>query len=207
LTTFISAIAFLAFGFWLGRWQRGLAFDRGEAAVRRLLSQHFESPSYHLLSNVTLPVEDGTTQVDHILVSRFGLFVIEAKHYKGWLFANSGPKWTQVLFGKHYKFQNPVHQNAKHVRAVSGLLEFLDPSFVHSLVVFTGDATFKTQRPSGVMSLSDVAAFLGKFDNEVLSENRMQFCVGRLECCRRRLSRQTDIDHVDYLTRKFGEVD
>lgn len=78
---------------------------------------------------------------------------------------------------------------------------------MHSLVVFTGDAVFKTQRPFGVMPLSDVPSFLGRFNTEVLSENRMQFCVGRLECCRRRLSRQTDIEPVDYLTRRFGEVD
>ena len=207
MTTFFTAVAFLLFGFGLGRWRRGLQTNRGEGAVRLLLSKQFDSSSYHLLNNVTLPVDDGTTQVDHILVSRFGLFVIETKHYTGRLFANSGASWTQVLFGKHYKFQNPVHQNAKHVRAVSSLLEFLDPALVHSLVVFTGDATFKTQRPSCVVSLSDVASFVSKFDSEVLSENRMQFCVGRLECCRRRLSRQTDIEHVDYLTRKFGEID
>ena len=207
MTTLFTAVAFLLFGFGLGRWRRGLSSNRDEGAVRQLLSKQFDSASYHLLNNVTLPVDDGTTQIDHILVSRFGLFVIEAKHYTGWLFANTGLSWTQVLFGKHYKFQNPVHQNAKHVRAVARLLEFLDPAVVHSLVVFTGDAIFKTPRPSGVMPLSDVASFLEKFDSEVLSENRMQFCVGRLECCRRRLSRRTDIEHVDYLTRKFGEVD
>jgi len=207
VTTFVAAIAFLVLGFGLGRLHRGLSSNQGEAAVRRLLSTHFESASYHLLNNVTLPVDDGTTQIDHILVSRFGVFVIETKHYKGWLFANSGPKWTQVLFGKHYKFQNPILQNTKHVRAVSKLLDFVEPSAVRSLVVFTGDGVFKSQRPDGVLALSEVTPFFANFNEEVLSENRVQFCVGRLECTRRRLSRQTDIEHVEYLTRKFGPVD
>ena len=118
-----------------------------------------------------------------------------------------GAEWTQVLFGKHYKFQSPILQNAKHVRAVAKLLDFLDPSAVRSLVVFAGDGVFKSQRPDGVLALSEVAAFLANLNHEVLSENRMQFCVGRLECTRKRLTRKTDVEHVEYLTRKFGPID
>ena len=40
------------------------------------------------MNHVTLRMDGGTTQVDHILVSRFGVFVIETKDYSGWIFAN-----------------------------------------------------------------------------------------------------------------------
>jgi len=41
----------------------------------------------------------------------------------GWIFGNSNEKqWTQVLFGKKYRFQNPLHQNYKHTKAVQKLL-------------------------------------------------------------------------------------
>lgn len=205
MTAFIVGIVCLWIGFSAGLWRRGVAENRGEAAVRRLLSQRFSSPSFHLLNNVTLPVEDGTTQIDHVLVSRNGVFVIESKHYTGWLFANPGaPKWTQVIYGKHYKFQNPLHQNRKHERAVAKLLDFLGSEHVHPVVVFTGDAVFKTPRPDGVCSLADLPNFIETFGAEVMSENRMQFCVGRLECCRKALTRQTDVEHVAHLNRKFG---
>ena len=69
--------------------------------------------------HVTLCLKDGTTQIDHILVSRFGVFIIETKDYKGWLFANASQgTWTQVLFKYRFTFQNPIFQNARHVRAV-----------------------------------------------------------------------------------------
>lgn len=206
MTTFIIALICLGIGFALGRWRQGLEENRGEAAVRRELAVRFASSSYHLLNNVTLPTEDGTTQIDHILVSRFGIFVLETKHYTGWLYANPGaPQWTQVIYKKHYKFQNPIHQNRKHVSTVARLLDFLAHDQIHSVVVFTGDATFKTERAGGVVSLSELHEHLGAFKEEVLSENRVQFCVGRLECHRKALTKQTDVEHRAYLRRKFGE--
>jgi hypothetical protein len=60
------------------------------------------------MNHVTLQLTDGTTQIDHILVSRFGVFVIETKDYKGWIFADATrANWTQVLFKVKFKFQNP----------------------------------------------------------------------------------------------------
>ena len=47
---------------------------------------------YHLIKNITLPTGDGTTQIDHILVSRFGVFVIETKNMKGWIFGSAHQK-------------------------------------------------------------------------------------------------------------------
>ena len=206
MTTILTAIVFLAVGICVGRWRQSLLEHRGEGEVRRALAAYFPSSDYHLLNNVTLPMDDGTTQIDHILVSRYGIFVLESKHYTGWLFANSGAaQWTQVLYKKHYKFQNPVHQNRKHVLAVAGLLDFLSNEYIHSCVVFTGDATFKTPRPDGVHSLGELKRHIESFKTEVLTENRMQFCVSRLECHRKALTKQTDVEHVAYLRRKFGD--
>jgi hypothetical protein len=83
----------------------------GEVLVRKFLSNNLPMGSWHLLNNVTLKLEDGTTQIDHVLVSRFGIFVIETKHYKGWIFGDEKSReWTQVIWGRKYRFQNPLHQ-------------------------------------------------------------------------------------------------
>ena len=174
--------------------------------MRRALTSRFDSSHYHLMNNITIPVEDGTTQVDHILVSRYGVFVIESKHYSGWIFANLGKQWTQVLYKKKTKFQNPVRQNYKHVLAVAKILDFLSPEHIQSVVVFTGNAVFKTPRPCGVFNLTELDNHIASFETELLSENRMQFCVGRLECCRMALTKQTDLEHVAHLKRKFGDA-
>ncbi len=55
----------------------------GESAVSKTIVSHFPPPHYHLLNNITIPFRDGTTQIDHILVSTKGIFVIETKNYSG----------------------------------------------------------------------------------------------------------------------------
>jgi hypothetical protein len=99
----IVALFSVAVGFLLGRgrhpagYRGGFFQNRGEATLSRALVARFAGPDYHLLNHVTLPVSDGTTQVDHILVSRFGVFVIETKDYQGWIFGSPDSRqWTQV---------------------------------------------------------------------------------------------------------------
>ena len=179
--------------------------NSGEELVSRLLLSHFRVPDYHLMNHVTLRMEDGTTQVDHILVSRFGVFVIETKDYSGWIFANaSDATWTNVRYRRKYTFQNPIHQNFRHVLAVQNLLEFVPREAIKSVVVFCGSAEFKTEVPVGVVHIDGLVDHLKQQTLDVLSRNRMQFCVGRLETARLAISGTTDIEHVKSLARRFG---
>jgi hypothetical protein len=199
----------LAIGFALGRTlHRSYAFQNdSEARLSRITRAHFRSPDYHLMNHITLQLDDGTTQVDHILVSRFGVFVIETKDYKGWIFADAKrSSWTQVLFKQKFKFQNPIFQNLRHVRAVQELLDFLPPGIIKSAVVFTGEAEFKTDIPDGVFSLSGFIDHIHEQRTEVMSLNRVQFCVGRLETTRLAITNETDVRHVQSLERRHGSA-
>lgn len=200
----------LAAGFVAGRRVRAQcpesAENAGEAAVRRLLIRTLNDPAYHLLNNITIPVDDGTTQIDHILLSRYGVFVIETKHYSGWIFAHpTGRTWTQVKYRYKSKFQNPLRQNYKHVRVVKSLLHFIPPEHIHSLVVFTGDGVFKTERPAGVVQLTELEAAIRWRNQPIMDENRLQFCIGRIEFYRFYISGVTDAEHQAYLNRKYGD--
>lgn len=150
-----------ATGYGLNRYRTYSFQNRGEAIVSRLICQQFRAPDFHLLNHITLKVADGTTQIDHILVSRFGVFVIETKDYSGWIFGNATqPTWTQVLFHSKFKFQNPILQNFRHVRAVQDLLDFLPPEAVKSVVVLAGEAEFKSEMPQGVVYVSELIEYL-----------------------------------------------
>ena len=202
---FLALVVAVAIGYIAGRYRVYRLQNEGELVVSRALAAELPPPAYHLLNSVTLPLDDGTTQIDHVLVSRFGVFVIETKHYKGWIFANAkSPVWTQVLFKQKHKFQNPLHQNYKHVKAVQALLDFLPQEHVRSAVVFTGEGEFRTPRPEGVFATRGLVDHLKSFTTEVISENRLQFCVGRLEWRRLALTRETDVAHRANLQRRFG---
>jgi hypothetical protein len=211
--TLLYILLALAVGFVIGRYRASRAYrvsayqNRGEALLSRVVLTNFGPPDYHLMNHVTLQMKDGTTQVDHILISRFGVFVIETKDYKGWIFANATQaNWTQVLFNFKFKFQNPIFQNMRHVRAVQGLLDFLPPGAIKSVVVFTGEAKFKTEIPEGVFTISGFFDYLRDHTVEVMPLIRVQFCVGRLETARLAISGQTDVEHVQSLERRHGSA-
>lgn len=193
------------FGYGISRFRAHTFQNRGEAIVRCEIQAKFSGPDFHLLNHITLKLKDGSTQIDHILVSRFGVFVIETKDYTGWIFANAKHStWTQVLYGGKFKFQNPIFQNMRHVQAVQALLDFLPHHAVKSVVVFAGTAEFKTEVPAGVFSVSGLLEHLKTQTEEVMSLNRVQFCVGRLETARLSITGQTDLEHVESLQRRHG---
>jgi len=179
-----------------GAWRSRSFQNSGEALVTRVLRANFRAPDYHLMNHVTIQMDDGTTQIDHILVSRFGVFVIETKDFSGWIFANDADRlWTSVHYREKYRFQNPLRQNFRHVLAVED---------VHSIVVFSGTAEFKTGIPDGVLHIENLADHIRRYTDERLVLNRMQYAVGRLESERLLLTDETDVQHAESLKQRFG---
>lgn len=124
---------------------------RGELKVHNALTFVLDAKHYNVLSDLILPLGSSTTQLDHLVVSRFGIFVIETKNMSGWIFGGSDQRrWTQVhKGGKRHSFQNPLRQNYAHVKAVQDILG-VDDQVLHNFVVFTGTAQPKTAMPRNV---------------------------------------------------------
>ena len=59
----------------------------GEKAVSNRLSK-LDQSKYKVINNLMLQVGNKTTQIDHIVVSNYGIFVIETKNYMGWIIGN-----------------------------------------------------------------------------------------------------------------------
>lgn len=195
--------ATLLIGVALGRWLR-LRPNEGEARVADAISLGFRR-SHVLLNNVTIPDRGETTQIDHVVVADTGVFVIETKHYRGWIFGN--PKeshWTQVLHRRKSKFQNPLRQNYGHVQALQSFLRLPEPS-IFSVVVFTGDAEFKTDLGPQVLKLGELVSFLERSRPVVFEEREMAWVIGRIEMKRLRRSIETDEYHLNSVRRRIAK--
>lgn len=128
--------------------------------------------TYRRIDDVIVPASDGTTQIDHVIVSVYGIFVIETKNIKGWIFgAPESDKWTQNLFGKKSQFQNPIKQNYRHTRCLSEYLH-LDHEPFKPIVFFIGDCTFKTPMPSNVMN-SGLIPYIKSFTQPCLTSQQV----------------------------------
>lgn len=110
----------------------------GEKAVARRLKQLPEE-EYKVINDLMLPTTYGTTQIDHVVISRFGVFVIETKNYRGFIHGReNAEKWTQNIWGNKYSMLNPIRQNNTHVKTLEYHLKQLNiDCHIHSIVAFS----------------------------------------------------------------------
>ncbi len=202
--TCVFAVA-LIFGFVAGR----AILDRkytGEALLANTVNAYLPKP-HVLMNNVTLQTERGTTQIDHILINTTGIFVIETKHYQGWIFGNPDQKqWTQVIYRTKHRFQNPIHQNYAHLKALQSLFNLPEDNFI-PLVVFTGSAEFKSNLGPNVLKLPQLISCLTAPRPALFDERKMAYIVGRIEMKRLRRSLETDEYHLNHVRHKLAHVE
>jgi hypothetical protein len=174
----------------------------GELLVRVTAWFSLDKESYRRLHNVTLVTRDGTTQIDHVIVSPFGVFVIETKNMAGWIFGGEKQaQWTQRLYRKTFRFQNPLRQNYKHVKAVEEMLD-VPPGTVHSVVAFMGDSVFKTPMPENVAHGIGYIRYIKRFTHPVFTTDQVQSFIDDLESGRLKPGLQTHREHVANLEKR-----
>lgn len=184
-------------------WFKGVM---GELIVNASARMMLDRQTYHLIRNVTLPTDDGgSTQIDHVIVSIYGLFVVETKNMKGWIFGNpTQGKWTQKIYGRSYQFQNPLHQNYKHVQTLRDMLG-LGEEQVHSLVVFVGESSFKTRMPENVVQGFGYIRCIRSRREVVLSPTDVTQIVEAIEQGRMQPSGQTHKAHTRHVARLVAD--
>ena len=173
---------------------------RGERAVQAAIRRQLNPLIYVDMHNVTLPTADGgSTQIDHLIFSPYGLFVLETKNYQGWIFGTEKQReWTQQIFRKRSRFQNPLRQNYKHVKTLQSLLD-IAPEHLHSVIAFVGDCEFKTEMPAHVTRGLGFVGHIQSFAEPVWSPEQMQALLDKLEEVRLQPGRATDRRHVAHV--------
>lgn len=117
--------------------------NKGEADIAwRLSSIH--SAEFRVFNDILLGTAKGSSQIDHVVISKYGVFVIETKNYSGWIHGHEYSEyWTQSIYDKKTKFRNPIKQNWAHIYALKEVLsEFRQVSYL-PIIVFTGSAVLK----------------------------------------------------------------
>ena len=171
----------------------------GELMVNLAARLRLPAETYRRVHNVTLPTADGTTQIDHIIVCPYGVFVIETKFMQGWLFGRAEERyWTQRIGRRSYRFQNPLRQNFKHTQALEALLDLPD-AVIHSVVVFMGEGRFKTERPANVLLGGSYVTYIKSFQTPVLTEPQVEETIRKIQAARHAPSRATHRQHVRHL--------
>jgi hypothetical protein len=176
---------------------------KGEARVFSALASALNPDEYVILNDLTLPTEDGTTQIDHVILSQIGIFVVETKNMSGWIFGSEEQdRWTQTFRRKRIRFQNPLRQNFKHVKTIEELLS-LRIDDIQNVVVFVGSARPKTEMPANVVrSKRQLLEYIRLRRTVVFSKSQVEGYAEQLSAAKLDASRETRRAHIEGLRRQ-----
>ena len=154
---------------WVGEWWVRVYLRRLDPAV------------YHCLHDLLIrDGKGGWTQIDHVVVSPFGFFVIETKNYGGWIFGTERDQYWTVSYNKRTKprFLNPLRQNAGHIAALERLPDF-PAGKCHNVVYLAGTGELKKGPLPGVVA-SRLADYIRGFDRPCLTPGEARDWAERL---------------------------
>ncbi|WP_378186835.1 NERD domain-containing protein [Aquimarina sp. W85] len=138
---------------------------------------------YKTINDIYLNVNNRSTQIDHIVVSVYGIFVIETKNYNGWIHGNEHSEyWKQTFYKKKQRFRNPIKQNLGHIYFLKKALSEFNQVQYHSIIVFVGKGKLKnvyTNTP--VIYRSKLLRTIKKYTTPNLSIEQVEKIVSRLE--------------------------
>lgn len=175
----------------------------GERKVSKLLRNLDETyTSYH---DLYIEKKDGNmTQLDHVVISKYGIFVIETKNFAGWIFGEERQRnWTQVLYRKKSRFYNPIMQNKAHIKALTAHLQM--ERNVFSLIVFSNAVTFKFKEEFTdvkVLKMNQLLQVIKNHKKVLFTQRQVEIMNNRMSSLRgekRKEKIQIKNEHLDYV--------
>ena len=153
----------------------------GEKTISSIL-YFLDKSKYKVINNVVLKNNEITSQIDHIIISDFGIFVIETKNYKGWIVGNEKSEyWTQVIYKYKQKFYNPILQNSGHIRALKNCLREFPNVEYKSIVVFSTKAEIKIDTTKDIINSNQLLQTIKKYSQVNLTENDKQKIIQKID--------------------------
>lgn len=163
---------------WVGESYSESIGKFGEEQVSSLLE---DLPNdYKIFNDIYIYLKDKTVQIDHIIISRYGIFVIETKNYSGWIYGGENKEyWTENLYGKKYRFYNPLKQNYFHKKALENILRINGKDII-PVVVFVGDAEFINDIKGNIVYLYELENFIKKYNEPIFDDFTVERLIKRL---------------------------
>ena len=176
----------------------------GEMDVSHELKK-LPSNKYSIINNVMLYDENGKShQIDHIVFSNFGIFVIETKNFEGLIKGNTYDKqWVQILGKTKNSFYNPVHQNYGHIKVLEEKLNIKENKFI-SVVCFSDKAKLNITGNGNVINTSDLVSKIMNEYTEAIIEEDVNVLIKEIEKSQDK-SLNRNFNHVNNIKKALKE--
>ena len=173
-----------------GGYQAKVTGDTGELKLSSILKSLPEC--YHVMDDVLLQTKRGSTQIDHIIVSPFGIFIVETKNHKG------------MIFGDCYG--SPVLQNAGHIKNLVEQTR-IPPKFMSGVIVFTNpEVNLMNVNCPFCFQIDSLYSYIASFTTQILGERQVIAAIQRIDKIDTNsyMNRQKHIDYVNSIKEKRG---
>ena len=177
---------------------------KGEKQVNSILSK-LPKNQYKSLHNIMLKTELGTTtQIDHIVVSTFGIFVIETKNYSGTITGGeTSEMWTEFLGKNKYPFRNPILQNFGHVKTLENVLGLPKEGLI-SIITFSNSARIKVYAKTPIVNFSKLGKTIKSYKDEKFSFEEIEKLISTIESLNID-SKQNRVEHISNIKKNVEE--
>lgn len=126
---------------------------------------------YKVLNDIMIRDDRGTHQIDHIVISQFGIFVIEMKNYYGLIKGNDyDKKWCQYLGKNKSYFLNPIHQNYGHIKSLLNIVN-LEEEKIISIVCFSNQANVKVKSDYLITQTDTLCSDILNYDKIIIKSD------------------------------------
>ena len=175
--TFICLIIFFSLFIFI---QMKMPSWKGKFSENLVYNEMLRLPDEYIIFNDLLfKSNEHSTQIDHLVVSPYGVFVIETKGYKGWIFGGENSEyWTQVIYKSKHQFYNPIKQNNGHVRFLRYLLKNHFDIPLIPIVVFNNSADLKVNVNNHiVVNRNNLIQAISQYHEIILDANQIEWIV------------------------------
>lgn len=153
----------------------------GENKVARILHR-LPPETYRVINDVLLKTSHGTTQIDHVVLSEYGIFVIETKNYTGWILGGEfSEEWTKSVYGNKYKFRNPLKQNYAHIKALMTVLEINTENVFIPIIAFSNKAEIKVHSSKNVVNFRKLKRCILCYQNPIVEIDKIVLYEAKLK--------------------------
>ena len=194
---YLLAILFIVLAFILNKNYSKLLGKAGEYWVKSELKK-LPKDKYLILNDIMIESDNRTHQIDHIVISDYGIFVIETKQYNGYITGGEYDKnWVKKIGRNIYYFQNPIRQNYGHLVALNNTLKIEFDKLI-SIVCIPSRARVKVNVKSHVTRIYNLMDTIKMYNNPII-ENKIEIFekLKDLNINNRKIRKK----HVDYIAR------
>lgn len=156
----------------------GIKGMQGEDNIRTKLSALPQD--YVVYNDVYIKVNERSVQIDHVVISAYGIFVIETKNYTGNIYGTDDAEyWSKYIHNNEYKFRNPLKQNYYHLKSLQEILALPRNLFV-PIVVFADKADIKCETREFVIYAKQLKSTIYGFKTPIMTTEAVNYAINRL---------------------------